>query len=353
MAIGAAAIVGTALGLAGSLGSAGLNLYSQYKTNQTNKQIADQANQTTLQNNAWTKENFEKQLQWQKDQYFDQESYARALQEQLFNREDNSYQRTVADIMASGLSPLAINGTNDSGSVVSQAQVPNANVPELSGINPYQLNSLNFGQLADIIAAADTRRLQERSLDIQEEKNLSDTEQRELDRKENAREADAKLEQSDKQFNQSIELQIKEFEQTNKNKAEELKLEQTRVNQLIEQSKLATTKYQAEESERQLRSMTGGRGSTKRFTDRAEYEEAISSWRDGFARQLAIYADKLQSPTSKAQSHGASASVGAAAVVNGQMSSNGSESYSWSNLDESAYAELQEWLVKNPMPVYY
>lgn len=41
------------------------------------------------------------------------------LQETIFNREDSSYQRTVADMQKSGLSPLGMGSTNNVGSVVS------------------------------------------------------------------------------------------------------------------------------------------------------------------------------------------------------------------------------------------
>lgn len=54
-------------------------------------------------------------LEFEKDKL----DYDKALQQEIFNREDTAYQRTVADMQAAGLSPLAMSGTNGAGSVVS------------------------------------------------------------------------------------------------------------------------------------------------------------------------------------------------------------------------------------------
>lgn len=44
--------------------------------------------------------------------------YNKALQERMFNREDSSYQRTVADMRKAGISPLAMSGTNGAGEAI-------------------------------------------------------------------------------------------------------------------------------------------------------------------------------------------------------------------------------------------
>ena len=44
--------------------------------------------------------------------------YNKQLQQQIFNREDTSYQRTVADMRAAGLSPLMMQGTNGAGEAI-------------------------------------------------------------------------------------------------------------------------------------------------------------------------------------------------------------------------------------------
>ena len=45
-------------------------------------------------------------------------AYDKQLQQQIFNREDTAYQRTVADMRASGVSPLAMQALNGAGAVV-------------------------------------------------------------------------------------------------------------------------------------------------------------------------------------------------------------------------------------------
>lgn len=62
---------------------------------------------------------------WQQEFAEENRDYAKALQQQIFDREDTSYNRTVNDMMNSGLSPLAMSQTNGSGSVVSMPSPPN------------------------------------------------------------------------------------------------------------------------------------------------------------------------------------------------------------------------------------
>lgn len=91
------------------------NIQLQKETNELNKEIA-------MQN-----------LQFQKDQ----QEYNQKLQEKIFEREDNSYARTVTDMLKSGLNPLSMNGQNDSGSVVSQTPLVNdfqSIAPQLQGV---------------------------------------------------------------------------------------------------------------------------------------------------------------------------------------------------------------------------
>lgn len=66
------------------------------KTNEVNKDIANQ-------NLEFEKEKFE---------------YDKALQQQLFEREDTSYQRTVNDMRLAGLNPLNMQNTNGAGETV-------------------------------------------------------------------------------------------------------------------------------------------------------------------------------------------------------------------------------------------
>lgn len=99
-AIGSAAapIVSSATGplISGLFGSRDTD-----KTNSTNKAIAQD-------NLAFQRENLD---------------YQKALQQQIFQREDSAYQRTVSDMRAAGLSPLAMNGTNGAGEAI-QTEAP-------------------------------------------------------------------------------------------------------------------------------------------------------------------------------------------------------------------------------------
>lgn len=81
--------------LAGTLGALGLGA-SIWNAKQQNKISQD--------NFSLQKENLE---------------YQKALQQQLFEREDTSYERTKQDMLNSGFSPLAMQGLNSAGSAVS------------------------------------------------------------------------------------------------------------------------------------------------------------------------------------------------------------------------------------------
>lgn len=62
-----------------------------------------------------------KNLEFQRENF----DYQKALQEQIFNREDTSYQRTVNDMRQAGLNPLAMNGTNGTGETIATTPLNN------------------------------------------------------------------------------------------------------------------------------------------------------------------------------------------------------------------------------------
>lgn len=99
----ASPIVQTAAGVAGAIDYNNTMRYMSDQTNATNKAIADQ-------NLGFQRENLD---------------YTKALQQQIFNRQDSSYQRTVADMRAAGMSPLIMNGTNGAGEALATTAMNN------------------------------------------------------------------------------------------------------------------------------------------------------------------------------------------------------------------------------------
>lgn len=76
--------------------------------------------------------------------------YQMALQQQIFDREDTSYQRTASDMRSAGLNPLSMKSTNGSGSVV-PTQAPQKQFEAVNSIPLItqalsELNSLSVGQ---------------------------------------------------------------------------------------------------------------------------------------------------------------------------------------------------------------
>ena len=56
--------------------------------------------------------------------------YQKALQQQIFEREDTSYQRTAEDMRAVGLNPLSMQGTNGSGEAIATTPPQNQMLPQ-------------------------------------------------------------------------------------------------------------------------------------------------------------------------------------------------------------------------------
>ena len=99
--------------------------YTNKKTNETNKENVDNTNQTNLDiatnTNETNKAIADENLQYQKDLF----EYNKALQEEVFNREDTAYQRTKLDMLAAGLNPLSMQGTNGAGEIIPQTAPQN------------------------------------------------------------------------------------------------------------------------------------------------------------------------------------------------------------------------------------
>lgn len=83
-------------GVLGSLISGLFGKAASEDTNKTNLKIANQ-------NLGFQRENLD---------------YEKALQQQIFNREDTAYQRTVNDMRLAGLNPVSMQGTNSAGEAI-------------------------------------------------------------------------------------------------------------------------------------------------------------------------------------------------------------------------------------------
>lgn len=143
--------------LFGTGGSPGLfsnpsGAWDQFKngrTNEVNKEIADE------------------NLGYQKDVL----EYQKALQQQIFEREDTSYQRTAADMAAAGINPLMMKQTNGAG----------AEVPVTAPHNDFQMQDKGVFEalspllgLANTINGVQTGEYQRDSLALQNDKQFLD-----------------------------------------------------------------------------------------------------------------------------------------------------------------------------------
>lgn len=90
--------------LIGAAGMIGAGIYSAYKSSQNQKSSNDSNEKISEANLKFQRENLE---------------YQKAVQQKQWQREDTAYQRTVNDMRSAGMSPLAMNGTDNAGEVVS------------------------------------------------------------------------------------------------------------------------------------------------------------------------------------------------------------------------------------------
>lgn len=101
------------------------------RTNQMNKEISADVNATNKaiadQNLAFQRENLD---------------YQKALQQQIFEREDTSYQRTVDDMRAAGLSPLSMQSTNGAGEAIATEALHNDYQAQGYEYQKYDLSAL-------------------------------------------------------------------------------------------------------------------------------------------------------------------------------------------------------------------
>lgn len=96
-------------------------------------------------------------LQFQKENL----DYQKALQQQIFQREDTAWQRATQDAKAAGLSPLAVSGGSPAGQVISTT--PQSTTPTVSDLSGVAQGMYQIGAAAQQYAstALQNRQLQE------------------------------------------------------------------------------------------------------------------------------------------------------------------------------------------------
>lgn len=79
-----------------------------------------------------------KDVAWQREQYLENRDYERALQQQIFEREDTAIQRAVQDAGKAGFSPLSVAGGNGAGAgaIVGATQAPSSQQATFNQLSP-------------------------------------------------------------------------------------------------------------------------------------------------------------------------------------------------------------------------
>lgn len=95
--------------------------------------------------------------QWQQDQYIENRDYQRALQKEIFAREDTAVQRALDDYTNAGFSPLAAIGQNyDAGQAVSGSVAPAAATTNFGGQALSQAAAQAGSVMTELIKGAQT-----------------------------------------------------------------------------------------------------------------------------------------------------------------------------------------------------
>lgn len=153
-ALGSVASNAISGGLLGSVATGLFNLQATDRANAANKTM-------TRETNALNKEIAEQNLGFQRENL----EYQKALQQQIFEREDTAYQRTVDDMRAAGLSPLSMQNTNGAGEAIATNALNN-------GFQAQQAPSAQsaagaFDSLTTVLENAAQRELQRDSIEVE------------------------------------------------------------------------------------------------------------------------------------------------------------------------------------------
>lgn len=106
------------------------------ESNEKIQELNRESNEKINTQNITSQESInEKNLAFQRENL----EYQKALQQQIFQREDSAYQRTVNDMRSAGLSPLTMNGTNSAGEAIATSALDAGTAPRAQ---PYAMQGL-------------------------------------------------------------------------------------------------------------------------------------------------------------------------------------------------------------------
>lgn len=266
----------------------------------------------------------EKQLEFQKEMEQRNYDYMVATQQEEWQRADTAHQREVADLKASGLSPLASVNGNTTGNIVNEQGLQNYITPqyEASGIATANAEMMN--------AIASTKEIF---------KNIY-TENNQNERERKKRELEIDIE--DKKIKAEWEKTVAQLKEEDKKlaqekwaKSEELKLQKENFEWQAKEADKTRLENQAE-------SATGIRLYEK-ITNKKRFDYKFRLW--NIAQQ-----EKLKEATEKysVQSKQGGGGGGINTPIFG-ANANGKGGISYNNFIEQ---EMKEWYTRNPIPIY-
>lgn len=320
------------------------------------KGASDGANNTNLaatrETNKMKQEQFDRQM-----------DYAKQVQEETWRREDTSYQRSVADLQAAGLSPLAMNGTNDAGSVVNQPAAPDLQAgsvtPFLQGIYP----QISSAEIQNAIIAQKKLQQEDKRIDLELNKHLTEKDYRDRELEFRRESFAAELEQRNKQFLDQLTQQASQhaelLTEKQQQRMQDLNVANRQLAELVRSNDRKTKQALQEYYLEQVKTATGGRSANfKVYDNEAEYDQALQRYYDRLSDFIEVNAGLL-AKTSQSQSSSVnantSANLGAIPGQNlGAASGAGKSQSTSSSYDgQKEYDErLRAFYARNPFPVF-
>lgn len=262
--------------------------------------------------------NNERNIQMQKEINAQNLQNATELQEKAWERDDNAFQRAVADAEKAGFSPLAVLQGGTSGNTVN---------------NPYQAQSPTSditGLITSLISASQINQKQQ-EINLNKENSQANTET-----------TKKQLELQEKELNSNLTFKNKELEIMAQNQTSQIEqfkktmaLQTQQLQQAIKQNEHENMKDVSEKTYREYQMFSeqyGVNPRSQKFTNFNEYCKAVENYNDKIIKFNKIIKEELKetyNSYSKATSASGSGSVGVAMVkTSGSGSSSNSESYS-------------------------